>query len=938
MHQGRNLPPQRASSPPQAPQVPAFGSVILQQPAAEQTAADPTQDRGQPNSTSTSQPGPSMTNVPSAPKAQLLNSLPTGPRADPLGGRWPTPETVNAPNRWPDGQRTNPLGSAHASMPDTASTPMYNEEPQGHSGKDSRAPQQPQQAGLGRGSGFVSPNKTIDDTRYTSKQTSFSTNYPTRSSTLDQTPQSSPLRIPTGPRAERNAPIAKPSVPSPGRAPLGRPSMLQRGPRGSNLRWVRPGLPQHTPRGPSIMSPMAIKKDYAEDDVAHSPDGKNEELEDTPAPPPAMRAKSLSPEFAGRSRDGNGKGESTMTEEQNRATNAKKAEESSEHPELDESKAEDNDAIVEDEHMDLDEEYLADEQKFQRQIRLLEARRPPSPRHNSKLLSLLDEIDALASAAEDRANGIAAPPLKPELAGELGFNCYPSPKLVEGDPFQESSVLRHHEIVPILTPPIDSLPYLMSGPPTPFSEVGNLQDQSDLQQVLDAQLMNELTSRLQLENDDHEEIKEQFYHDYKAWRLAVEDFEDRKAVVPSAPVTPAPVQTPLVPSMPIVEGRRSARNVSELDFERALRDSMVLADEEQQRREQEAKSSINPEKEAVIPEMLKEYEIRAQNLVDTTNLIDPSDAYKVLGYIPKPNNFTAQEQEIFTEAFLANPKKFGEISKSLPGRTYQECISHYYRTKHEQQYKEKLAQRLKKGRRGPARNIGRPKGAAPSLLSNAMVDERNQIEVTDTGRPRRAAAPTFGDTIDPEAPTPNATPARRNVSGTKGDGNEPNPERPPTKRGRGGATKDRVPRKPKTHLLAAAPGPSPQKAEKEVPRDRSKEPKLENEQQLDDIGAGELLANLQHNQGIPTFSQQPSNETWAGTEAVPVSNVSQIPKPQFPVQEHLQPQQRAGSTSSYWSVPEQTDFSNLLHHFGTNWQAIADHMKTKTQTMVYIYI
>jgi hypothetical protein len=39
-------------------------------------------------------------------------------------------------------------------------------------------------------------------------------------------------------------------------------------------------------------------------------------------------------------------------------------------------------------------------------------------------------------------------------------------------------------------------------------------------------------------------------------------------------------------------------------------------------------------------------------------------------------------------------------------------------------------------------------------------------------------------------------------------------------------------------------------------------------------------------------------------------------------------------TSSYWSVPEQTDFPALLKCFGTDWHAIANFMTSKTHVMV----
>lgn len=873
-----------------------------------------------------------------------MNILPTGPKADANNARRPVHETITASNRWTDGRASNLPRSPHGPMSDVSSVPAGSVERFDVATKELRAGQPTQLIPVNRAANSIPNLKASDDAvRYSGNPAHLAVGNPSRSSVQEPPTQSSAIRIPTGPRADRAAPVLKPPVSSPGRPPSGRPSMLQRPARGTNLRWVRPGLPTHTPRGPSIMSPMTIKKDYAEDDTTGSLDGESEEQEAALFPVSSVIKQPSSPKVVSPDQAKTEKQGPIPVENQIEQLLVPKSGENSETLKtfIDHGKIEENDTVMEDEHMDLDEEYLADERKFQHQIQLLETKRPARPRQNTKLLLLLDELDALSSAAEDRANGSAVQIIERKSTDKPSLNAYPSPKTVEDDPFHDDSTISHQECLRNATPPIDSLPYLMSGPPTPFSEV-DLQDQSDLQEILDAQLMEELTSRLRLESQDHEEVKEQFYLKYKAWRLAVEDWEDRKiATAPSVPVTPAPMSMPPIPTMPIAEGRRSARNVSELDFERALRDSIAIADEEQLRRDQEAKSSINPEKEAIIPDMLNEYEIRTQSLVDNTNLINSSDAYSIFGYVPRPNDFTAEEQEIYTEAFLTSPKKFGAIAKALPNRTYQDCIRHYYLTKHEQQYKEKLAVRMKKGRRAPARSTGRPRGGAPSLLSNAMVDEKHQIEVTDTGRPRRAAAPTFGDATEPEASTPAVTPARRNMSGTKADSNEANPEKPPARRGRGGTTREKVPRKPKAQLLAAAPGPSPQRVDKETPRGKSKEPKVEHDQHIAELEAGELLANIQHNQNVPAFTQQPLNEIWTGVQPLPVSDASQIQvaRPDYTAQEQLQSQHRAGpSTSSYWSVPEQTDFSNLLHHFGTNWQAIADHMKTKTQTMVHIYI
>lgn len=52
----------------------------------------------------------------------------------------------------------------------------------------------------------------------------------------------------------------------------------------------------------------------------------------------------------------------------------------------------------------------------------------------------------------------------------------------------------------------------------------------------------------------------------------------------------------------------------------------------------------------------------------------------------------------------------------------------------------------------------------------------------------------------------------------------------------------------------------------------------------------------------------------------------------------MQPgQQNKIGPSSYWSVQEVTIFPTYLQHFGTDWQAIATQMGTKTQTMVRMF-
>lgn len=57
--------------------------------------------------------------------------------------------------------------------------------------------------------------------------------------------------------------------------------------------------------------------------------------------------------------------------------------------------------------------------------------------------------------------------------------------------------------------------------------------------------------------------------------------------------------------------------------------------------------------------------------------------------------------------------------------------------------------------------------------------------------------------------------------------------------------------------------------------------------------------------------------------------------PNNPPSELDQQESQGLQISSYWSVPEQTDFPKLLSQFGTDWHGIAKHMTTKTHIMVY---
>ncbi|KAL8790844.1 MAG: hypothetical protein Q9195_006169 [Heterodermia aff. obscurata] len=936
----------RAISPPQAPQVPAFGSIVYQAPKAQPESVATISAQTEASTNTASKPLQPSPRVPSAPKAHLPVILPTGPKADQSPGKRFQADISPAGDFGADGKDKNAAIGSRAFETEIRSPKPSMAERFPDSSKEMRQGQESPQMGFSRSPMFASRSSTYNSTT------------PSRPSAADHSSQPSPLRIPTGPRAERNPTIARPLTQAPTRTVAPRPPMTPRGPQGrfSNPSWVRPGLsqhvpqhvpqhiPPHVPRGPSMMGSMISKRPYSEDENSGALDseGDNSDIEGfsgfrPEAPTSNQLFQHSDPKAQVPDQPSQIKAHDQTMEDQE-DNNITTLTMSHKLPTDPSSSNQVDEPAMEDEHMDMDGEYHADERKFEQSLEALESRRPATPRHNVQLLILLDEIDALASAAEDKANGLAHDVLMTEPLGEKPGHAHS----LHIDPESSRSVrslFAHSQTVRTITPPLESLPYLSDGPSTPFSDLDDVREQTDFQSMIDAEIAEDLTSRMQLEDIEESDIKSKFAQDCKSWRLSVEAMEDQKRAQNGTMPVPDTPAIQAAQALPTIEGRRPGRNISQFDMERVLEESKLSATEEEQKRQREAQNSGHKAKEASIPVMLKQGEAQELSFVDTTNKIESKDASMLLGYEPKVDDFSSDEHQLFIDAFLAEPKKFGAIARRIPNRTYQECIQHYYLTKQDGQYKERFNSRAKRGRgkgAGVRGGSGRPKAAPSSLLSNSFGDDPAVVAVTESGRPRRNAAPTFGIGLDGETALQATTPARRNVSGNKVEAAGETPEKPAGKRNKAGPAKEKVARKGKAPLLA--PGPSPQKIERESTRGRSKEPKLENEQQLEELKTAELLASLSNTQTPAEPGLQASTEIWSAGQPAAVSASSTIHKPQYTAQEQFQPQAKGGPpTSSYWSVPEQTDFSNFIHVFGTNWQAIADHMKTKTQTMVKNY-
>ena len=92
-----------------------------------------------------------------------------------------------------------------------------------------------------------------------------------------------------------------------------------------------------------------------------------------------------------------------------------------------------------------------------------------------------------------------------------------------------------------------------------------------------------------------------------------------------------------------------------------------------------------------------------------------------------------------------------------------------------------------------------------------------------------------------------------------------------------------------------------------------------------------------HSQSARAFGSNSQSERAGSQENTLDDDIKQYTRIQILTLEHKQPppqQEKSGVFSSYWTVPEQTDFYNLLRYFGTDWQAIARSLKTKPPIMV----
>ena len=616
--------------------------------------------------------------------------------------------------------------------------------------------------------------------------------------------------------------------------------------------------------------------------------------------------------------------------------------------------------------MDLDDaDFQKAQRNHERDLRRLEARRPPAPWNDPEILQMLEELEILATALQDSSAGDAdiasSGAIQHSLVTHLDNGLAIKPDEEEGLDVKSEHASDEQEIGSFPgTPALESLPFLRDGSPTPFSEFEELKTPCDEDGDIGGLISTKLQQEHNAEAMEVEDARLVFSRIFKSWRREMDIIDATIREEQERDNSTPPENT--FDAAPVPQTVRSRRIVSDYGFEAIIQESKeTAAREEQARRLREERDAqiyvptdtFNPEREAIVPAMLGPTELQDAQFLDFNNQIDQHSVLEALRYIPPKDDFTKKEHTDFLYHYVTMPKRFGEISDKLADhRTYRDCVRHYYASKRGTNYRNQ-ENRFYKTHRGKrfkeatdrAAAGGRPRGGLLASFDGAIDQEAQNAALTESGRPRRAAAPTFGEAPEPEnAPAVAITPSRRPTIGKDGVGSLPSAEKSTARRGKTG-TGQKPGRKPKGQpLLAAAPpispAPSPLKAVTDIARPVAADatPKIPH---ADEHEAAQLLAALPTS--MQSYPQPSYTEHWV-TGQVPYTAASAPPpaqEPNFPrrPEQGSQPPPQSKphqvpETTSYWSVPEKQDFINYVSHFGTNWQIIAQTMKTKTTQMV----
>jgi serine/arginine repetitive matrix protein 2 len=508
---------------------------------------------------------------------------------------------------------------------------------------------------------------------------------------------------------------------------------------------------------------------------------------------------------------------------------------------------------------------------------------------------------------------------------------FPTPQEEDQDQVMSDAYsTRESSIDRMSTPDPESLPYLEKGPPTPlsdpdpFSIVKREIPENDIISLLKSDIDAEAVEQARLEHEYRV-----LYMEWKKQAIVLDHEREEvervaKQCSPESVAAPATATEAPVPPLvtPTEGGRRAHKFASEYEFQRII--EISLREEEEKKQKEialrEAQFSAAADREAAIPALLPPNEAKRRIFEDVSQARRPEDALRIFEFVPPVDDFTEEEDRIMRDVYKEYTKVWGRIAKVVR-RTYKECINHYYASKWDRPYKSRVG-----GKRGrAARGRGKPPGgrqrsALVPAEDAAEVDPNGAPMVTESGRPKRAAAPTWPKGSDQEQNISAAAIAKRT-----GKDSDTGTDKPGRRK-----AKEKIPKKAtRNQPLAARPTASPQKVDREV-----KDKLVQQAMELDDSWLVKAPGMVRPTEPMPPLMPQPHIFPDANISVYrEVADMGAGGGPTERPRSHSNTTQRQGA-SSYWSVTEEHDFERCLEHYGTDFQAISNHMGTKTHTMV----
>ncbi|TKX25980.1 Myb-like DNA-binding domain-containing protein 2 [Elsinoe australis] len=983
----------RASSPPQAPSVPAFGAMNFSKPAAPPPnvwRADNRPPQSPVAPAAAQPPSPAPKPVPTAPKALAASppppsSAPTGPSSPglqrvpveaprgPRGFEGPPPPAA-PPMRHAPQPPTGPAAfrSDDRPQPPSVFTPAARDRPapSTQSGAPSPnfgaqpwagqpAPPTPKSAHREVSAQPVQHSPPVDR-RPPAGPASLETRRDDGRTRVENTPP-----IPTGPRQQQSPLLTSPRVPTAPKADRAPPT----GPRAGNERGMAaltraPERPPVAPLRPPPAGPRGVQqgwntwqqpqqpRGFREGVVPSKRDANGDEVPRGPQASPSQKpAVPAVKDDDVKMQDDGSQAESVKREQDTDRKDTGEVDDVGDpvEPALDSSSDDDDDG------MDLDEEdFEMSKRKFEERKAQLEAQKVDLSSREYRVTTPFEQIARIAKITVDDlpAEGEMSPEAEaPELEEEEGSGVASgSTEEVDQDlltPKEEEAEdieMRDNDALDDILPPprrepspeIINLPYLAKGPFSPDALRSHILQQEDTKPAL-IQHFQEL--RDQVERNERS-VLEEYADRYRELRDVTRQIDDERAqrerLERQKSADFAGEAEPMAPpaETPTTEGsRRLHKFSSEYDIQKVLKESEEMARKEQEKMERDAQRARDSvEKEAVCPPMYDEELLKRTLFKNTNNLRRAEHLIAIFGYQPPSDDFSPEEHQTFLEAFKERPKKWGEIAALLPGRTYQHCIHHYYAHKWDGRFRETKGKRKGRGvGRGRGGKVAtRVRGAA--LMADLTRAEDDAPAPTTENGTNANGRPKRAAAVRGAAQEPQ--PESRGTSATPArKGGKTEGEEKPAKKRRANAGEKAAKKIKAQQPLAAASTEAnpPQPAGSPVKTDRDLQFRANEltNEERARMDEANLLA------GFQAGAARPRNET------VPVYHTEAFFQPQIPVPEPLErmriavaPSQSRQAASSYWSVPEQNDFLKFLGYYGTDFAAIAAQMGTKTQTMV----